>query len=646
MDVPNLTISGIHNHLRGLVTRALADIGVAAEVELAPPPNPDMGHLGFPCFAFAKTLRKAPPRIAEEVAAAIAPDELVERISTDKAYVNLTLRREVLAEIVVREAVERAERFGADQVAEPQHWMVEFSSPNTNKPLHLGHMRTNLLGTSVAALLRFYGHRVTRVNLLNDRGIHISKSMVAYELWGAGATPESRGIKGDQLVGELYVRFERELSAEYATWREGEAARARFASWLETPAGRAAEKAASNGKGPPPREAFFGGYRDDYFNNDSALGARARELLRRWEEGDPQVRALWRRMTDWVLEGFRSSYVRMGCEFDLFQFESETYKLGKALVEEGLERGLLSRRDDGAVVCDLSRVGLEGAKVLLRGDGTSVYMTQDLGTALERFERYGPDALVYVVGDEQNYHFQVLFKILGLLRPELEPRCTHLSYGMIRLPEGKMKSREGKVVDADDLMSEMHELARAETEARAAEGKAHTTDLREEELELRGERIGMAALKYFLLKYSPRTSFEYDPKASIDFLGQTGPYCLFNYARTRSLSRRAAATELAFDPTAARRLSSSHEQEIVRQLFDWPDVVRRAALGLDPSRVAAYVFELCRSFAYIFTDKANHPIATCEDDELRRARLLLATAVGNTIKAGLGLLGIEVLEEM
>jgi len=645
MDVTFLTVNKIREHLRAKARSALRAAGVEAEAELAPTPNPEMGHFGFPCFSLARVLRKAPPLIAKELAAAIEPDEIIEDVRVDKAYVNFVLRRETLVQTVLAQVLSEGDRFGADQAEVQQHWMVEYSSPNTNKPLHLGHLRTNLLGASVAAMLRFYGHRVTRVNLLNDRGVHICKSMLAYRLWGEETDPDRSSKKGDRLVGDLYVMFERRFSEEYQSWQTTEAATAKLRAWLSGPAGQAAEKAASKRDGPSAEQTFFAGYRDDFFNNESVLGAQARNLLRQWEAGDPDVTSLWRKMNDWVLAGFDASYERMGVGFEIVQFESETYRLGKALVEQGLDRGLFKRRADGAVVCDLGAVGLSGEKVLLRGDGTSVYITQDLGTAVQRFDQHQPDMLVYVVGDEQDYHFQVLFKILGLLREGLSERCRHLSYGMIRLPEGKMKSREGTVVDADDLMDEMHRLAHDETAARAEEGKAHTVDLSAEELEHRSERIGMAALKYFLLKYSPRSSFEYDPKASIDFLGQTGPYCLFNYARTRSLQRKVGEVP-TFEAEAATRLQTEQEQGIISQLFDWPEVVERAALGQDPSRVAVYLFELCKSFAYIFTDKAHHPIATCDDAQLRRARLMLAAAVGNTVKAGLALLGIEVLEEM
>ncbi len=613
MDLDQLTIAGLHQHLRDRVAAALSALGVdpdAAPVELAPPPKPEMGDLGLPCFALAKLLRKAPPLIAKELAEQLEPDAVIAEVGTAGPYLNLRIDPGALVQIVIGQVLREGDRFGGGQAEPAGRWMVEYSAPNTNKPLHLGHVRNNLLGASIHAIIKHLGHQVTRVNLVNDRGVHICKSMLAYDKWGEGTDPVAAGKKGDHLVGDFYVLFDKHFDEEY-------------------------------------QAASFDGTKDEFFNSESALGAEVREMLLAWEAEDEGVRQLWQTMNGWVLEGFDRTYERMGVGFDRVQYESQTYKLGKALVQEGLDRGVLSRRDDGAVVCDLSQVGMEGEKVLLRSDGTSVYMTQDLGTAMERFDedQRELDQLIYVVGDEQNYHFEVLFKILGLLRSGLTERCYHLGYGMIRLPEGKMKSREGKVVDADDLMDEVHRLARAETEQRAAAGKAHTEGISAEELDLRAELIGMAALKYFLLKFSPKKSFVYDPKESIDFLGQTGPYCLFNYARTRSLLRRAGG-EPEFDAQVVRRLGSERELEIVRLLAAFPDAVARAAKGLDPSRVAEYCFELCKSFAFVFTDKANHPIVTCEDTELRQARLMMAAAVGQTLRVALGLLGIEVLEEM
>ena len=649
------TVSEIHDHVSNVVRQALRAVGVEEDpgLELGRPPDPDMGDLAFPCFALARVLRKAPPVIAQEVAAQIKPDGIIAEVSVLKAYVNLRLDGGMLFEVVLGQILAEGPGYGGGGCASKQHWMVEYSAPNTNKPLHLGHLRNNLLGSAIARILAFHGHRVTRINLINDRGVHICKSMLAYQRWGDGTTPEAQGKKGDHLVGDFYVLFDKKFSEEYAAWQGTKAASEKLDAWLGSKKGLAALKAqAKDPAAPSPEKVFFSKHKDTYFNTDSELGGEVRALLLAWEDGDSQVHDLWRTMNAWVIAGFEKSYARMGVGFDHVQRESETYKLGKALVQEGLTAGVFRRLDDGAVVCDLEQTNtkgkkpqLKGDKILLRSDGTSVYMTQDLGTAVERFDSFGQDRLVYVVGDEQLYHFEVLFRVLGLLRPGLTEACHHLAYGMIRLPEGKMKSREGTVVDADDLMDEVSNLAREETLARAADGKAHTENLTEQELVHRAEHVGMAALKYFLLKFTPSKSFEYDPKASIDFLGQTGPYCLFNYARTRSLLRKAGGTP-DFSADLIRRLGTEQEAGLLGQLMQFPDVVARAADSLDPSRVAEYLFDLCKGFAFIFTDKANHPIVTCEDQDLRAARLLLVAAIGHTLKAGLGLLGIEVLEEM
>ena len=644
------TVNEIHDHVNLVVNQALAAIGVEGDsgVRLGRARDPELGDLAFPCFALAKVLRKAPPLIAQEVAEQIQPDEIIAEVSVLKAYVNIRLDRGTLFSVVLGQILEQGPAFGGGGCGDKQHWMVEYSAPNTNKPLHLGHLRNNLLGSAIARILGFHGHKVTRVNLINDRGVHICKSMLAYQRWGDGTTPEAAGKKGDHLVGDFYVLFDQRFNEEYVAWQGTDAAREKLETWLQSKGGAAAVKAHEEdgqAPAPAPEQVFFKQHKDTYFNNHSPLGGEVRDLLLKWEDGDEEVLALWRTMNDWVIQGFETSYKRMGVGFDHVQRESETYKLGKALVAEGLERDIFRQLEDGAVACDLAQAGLKGQKILLRSDGTSVYMTQDLGTAVERFDRFGQDRLVYVVGDEQLYHFDVLFRLLGLLRPGLTEACHHLAYGMIRLPEGKMKSREGTVVDADDLMDEVVGLAREETMTRAAEGKAHTEDLTEEELAHRAEHVGLAALKYFLLKYTPRKSFEYDPRASIDFLGQTGPYCLFNYARTRSLLRKAGGTP-DFTGDLARRLGTEQEAGLLGQLMHYPDVVARAADTLDPSRVAEYLFDLCKGFAFIFTDKQNHPIVTCEDLELRDARLLLVAAIGHTLKSGLGLLGIDVLEEM
>ena len=614
MPLPT-TIDALWNHLDTTVGDALEGLGLDRTVVFAPPPDPTLGDFGFPCFQYAKALRRAPMQIAADIAAVLGTDAVIGEVNTAGPYVNLRLRVDALARILLGQTCGAGDRWAAGGAAAPSKVMIEYSSPNTNKPLHLGHIRNNLLGLAVSRILGYHGDHVHTVNLVNDRGIHISKTMVAYHHWAGGATPEDAGVKGDHFVGGLYVRFDREFKAEFAGWK----------------AGRTGEL--------PDEDAYFN-------NDDSALGKETRNLLLRWEAGDAEVLDLWRRMNRWVLDGFASTYERMGCRFDSYQFESETYKLGKAVVREGLDSGVFHHRADGAAVLDLEKVGLDGEKVLLRSDGTSVYMTQDIGTALSRFSEHDPDRLLYVVGDEQVYHFQLLFKILGLVREGLAERCGHLAYGMIRLPEGRMKSREGTVVDADDLMDELHALAAEEIAARTEAGKAHYDDLSEEERDLRAERIAQAALKFHMFRFTPKKSFEYNPKESIDFNGQTGPYCLYTYARTRSILRKADADAPGFDGTAAARLGTPQERTVLWDIAAFPRQVQEAARLLDPSRIAEYVYTLCKDFNLMFADREGHPILTCPDPDLKQGRLLLAHAAGVTIRAGLALLGIETLEEM
>ncbi len=599
--------------IRTRVERAQRDIGVTDPVEAVKAPSEDLGHLGFPAFSFARQLRRNPNEIAGDLAARIGTGGILKSVTTAKGYVNLFLDEERLASAVLEEIFESGDRFAAGGAAAPGTWVIEYSSPNTNKPLHLGHIRNNLLGMGISRIAEYHGQNVVKVNLVNDRGIHICKTMLAYREWGEGKTPESAGVKGDHFVGEYYVRFDKEFRKELSEYAQQSGAK-------------------------PEEDAFF--------NGPSRLGQAARELLRKWEQGDADTLSLWRRMNDWVLGGFARTYERMGCRFDLTQFESETWRFGKQLVEEGLAMGVFARREDGAVVLDVARVdpALSGEKVLLRSDGTSVYMTQDIGTAAKRVDQFTPDRLIYVVGDEQNYHFKLLFGILDLLRPGMGRRCHHLAYGMVRLPEGRMKSREGTVVDADDLMDELNSMAREEILVRAREGHAHAEGVSETDLSDRSEKIAQAALKFFVFRFTPRKSFEYDPKQSIDFAGQTGPYCLYAYARTRSLVRK-AGTEPRFDAGLVPLLALPVERALVRQLFELPVVVEKSAETLDPSKIAEYAFNLAASFARMFNDK-EYPIVTCEDARLRQARVMLAAAVGITLKTALGLLGIDVLEEM
>lgn len=644
--VPPMRIQDIDAALDQAKTAILSELGIDAavidEIQIAAPPQPEMGDRGFPCFVLARHLRKAPPAIAAELApkleTALADEPLFAEVRPVGPYVNVSFDRAALATLVVGEALDQP-RFGGDVVSEPAHWMFEYSAPNTNKPQHLGHVRNDLLGQSVATVCGWAGHQITRVNLINDRGIHICKSMLAYQLWGQDETPQTAGVKGDHLVGDYYVLFDKRFNAEYADWQQTEAADARLEAWLDTPAGQ--ETASKIDDDQALRRAFFAEYKDDYFNRDSELGARAKAMLRAWEDGEPEVVALWRRMNQWVFDGFDATYARLGVEFDRVYYESNTYELGKDVVRQGLEQGVFRQLDDGAVVCDLDQVGLDGRKVLLRSDGTSVYMTQDLGTAIRRFEEFDIDRMVYVVGNEQDYHFQVLFKILGLVRPELAGRLYHLSYGMVLLPEGKMKSREGKVVDADDLMDEMVRLAEQEVRERY-EG------LDEAAIAHRAEAIGMAALKFFILDFNPRSTVHFDPKKSIDFQGRTGPYCLYSYARIQSIARNFGGwPQLAGAERneALGALSTDLEMGVVRRLQEWPDVVALATRNLDPSKVTEHLFNLCKAFSSLYND-TDHRIVDVDDERRRHGLLLLSKAVADTLEKGLSLLGIATLDEM
>ena len=583
-------IEQLRQHALEKVIAALRALGLPEDVNLERPKNPEWGDVGFPCFPYARIARKNPAQIAVELAEHIPTDDIIEATNPTGPYLNLKLRAATVTRVVLGQALAEGAAFGAGGASDPRRWMVEFSAPNTNKPQHLGHVRNNLLGAAVSRMLAVAGHDVVRVNLINDRGIHICKSMLAYQRWGEGATPESTGTKGDHFVGRYYVRFDREQK---------------------------------------------GGAHGD-------LVEEAQAMLRRWEAGDEETVALWTRMNGWVYEGFDTTYARLGVSFDHVYHESETYLLGKEIVDRGLEAGIFTRRADGAILCDLTQIGLDGDKVLLRSDGTSVYMTQDLGTAMARFDEYGMDRMTYVVADEQEHHFRVLFGILALLRPSLEGACHHLSYGMVNLPEGKMKSREGTVVDADDLMDGMRDLAREEVLARD-----HTSALEPEEVDRRAEIIGLAALKYYLLNFTPRATVSFDPKKSIDFLGQTGPYCLYAYARIQSLFRKAGPQPGAADLTdaIAARLDSPLEQAVVRELERLPTTLTLAARTFDTAKITDQVYRIAKAFAALYTDR-GHQIVGNPDTEAGAARLVLAAAVANAIQTGLTTLGIETLDAM
>ena len=548
-------------------------------------------------FPLLKLSRKSPEATATEIGEKlVAASGDVSAFNVIKGFLNISLSAAFwqarFSEIVA------AENYG---VAEPtgKTIMVEYSSPNTNKPLHLGHIRNNLLGYSVSQILAANGHKVIKANLVNDRGIHICKSMVAWQRYGNGATPQSTGIKGDHLVGDYYVEFDKHYKAEIA-------------------------------------ELVAEGMSEDEAKKSAPILLEAQEMLRKWEAKDEAVRTLWQTMNGWVYEGFDVTYKALGVDFDKVYYESQTYLLGKSIVSEGLEKGIFFKKEDGSVWIDLTADGLD-QKLLLRGDGTSVYMTQDLGTALQRFEQNNLDGITYVVGNEQNYHFQVLKLVLKKLGYEWSDDIYHLSYGMVELPEGKMKSREGTVVDADDLVEKMISTAR---EMSAELGKLEgCTD---EEADKICAMIGLGALKYFILKVDPKKTMLFDPRESIDFNGNTGPFIQYTHARICSVLRKAEEQGIEYSGNVVAEYLPE-EVEIVKSLCDYPQTVAAAGEAFAPSMIAAYTYELCKMFNGYYHD---HSILRESDENTKRMRLQLASVVARTIRTGMALLGIEVPERM
>ncbi len=558
------------------------------------------GDLALNCFHLAKTLRLAPPKIAEAVAEKLRKSDIIADAQATSGYVNLTLAEEALFSGALNPCLGNPEAFGGKPTAEDApSVMVEFSSPNTNKPQHLGHVRNNCLGDSIARILTAGGNKVVRANLVNDRGIHICKSMLAYEREGNGTTPKSEGEKGDHFVGRYYVLFESRFQEELAAYRESEDAN----------------------------------ISKDQFFKISDWGMAATKMLQQWEAGDKKVVKLWREMNSWVMAGFKQTYADLGIEFDQYYFESDTYSEGKKIVEDGLRRGVFYRREDEAIEIDLSAEKLD-KKVVLRSDGTSVYITQDIGTTVRKAEELKVDRQVFVVGDEQIYHFKVLFSILEKLGYDWAKSLYHLAYGMVNLPEGKMKSREGKVVDADDLMEEVAQLAAAQI---AERGGQSDTDASE-----RARKIGMAALKFMILSVAPKTTMTYDPKASVQFDGDTGPYVLYAFARIRRMIEDSKMNEKDVTFESSSLLDPS-ERKLALKLLQFPGVVERAAKDYNPSLIATFLLQLAH--AYHSHNRAVK-ILKAETETLRQARLALSLATAHTLKRGLGLLGIDTVDRM
>ena len=571
------------------------------------------GHLTIVVFPYLKMSRKGPEQTAGEIG--IWLREHVDEISSYnviKGFLNLVISTSAWMDML--NEINASETFGLRKATDNSPLvMIEYSSPNTNKPLQLGHVRNNLLGGALSNVMAANGYKVVKTNIVNDRGIHICKSMLAWLKWGNGATPESTGKKGDHLIGDYYVEFDKHFRAEVKSLLP-----ANFAD-LD-------EKAQEEAKAKAEKE--------------SPLMQEAHAMLVKWEAGDPEVRALWERMNSWVYAGFDETYRRLGVSFDKIYYESQTYLEGKKTVMEGLEKGLFFRKEDGSVWADLTENGLD-QKLLLRSDGTSVYMTQDIGTAQLRFKDFPIDRMIYVVGNEQNYHFQVLSILLDRLGFKWGKDLVHFSYGMVELPEGKMKSREGTVVDADDLMDEMIETARA-TSAELGKLDGLTKEEQDEIMRI----VGMGALKYFILKVDARKNMTFNPKESIDFNGNTGPFIQYTYARIRSIMRKAAEEGIKLESKLyADDNSQISEKEIglIQMLNGFRDVVSQAADDYNPSVIANYCYDLAKEFNQFYHDFS---IMKEPNRDLKMFRLVLAQNVGKIIKLGMGLLGIEVPERM
>jgi len=578
----------------------LDKIGLAAEkaygrrpekLDVGFPPNAEMGHFAVGCFPLAKQFRKSPAEIAANVVDHLRPDDVIVEFSAAGPYINLKIAGNVLFGDVCRHIIRQDSAYGSSDMDRSPRAMVEYLAPNTNKPLHLGHLRNGALGMAVANMYHATGHWVVKANLVNDRGVHICKSMLAWQRWGNGTTPQSEGIKGDHFVGRYYVRYASE-----------------------------AEK-------------------------DENLENEIQQMLQKWEAGDPETIELWKMMNGWVYEGFAETYRRFGLLFDVFYYESNTYKLGKNIIQQGLENKAFSVDQNGNTVFLLPEEEFGRDKngelkrvTVLRADDTSLYISQDIGTAILKFTDHNLDYSIYVVGSEQEYHFKCLFAILHALGYEWARHCYHLSYGMVYLPEGKMKSREGKIVDADDLITAMINLAEVEIRRRDPGAR-----LSEAEVKNRAERIGVGAIKFYLLRVRPNQSINFDPEESISFDGFTGPYCQYAYARIYGILEKATSSRKTLREPAYSFLGNAEEVQLLQKLIEFPQEVKNALEDLNPARIAVHIFNTAKAFNQFYN---RHPVLKAENELFVEARLALIKATAVVLKNGLNLLGIEVLENM
>lgn len=597
MNIENKLVDSVINGLKALYGQEVP----AAQVQLQKTKKEFEGHLTLVVFPFLRMSKKGPEQTAQEIGEYLQANEpAVAAFNVIKGFLNLTIASSAWIELL--NVIHADEQYGITPADDNSPLvMIEYSSPNTNKPLHLGHVRNNLLGNALANIVMANGNKVVKTNIVNDRGIHICKSMLAWKLYGNGETPESSGKKGDHLVGDYYVSFDKHYKAEVA-------------------------------------ELMKGGMTKEEAEAASPLMNQAREMLVKWEAGDPEVRALWTMMNNWVYAGFDETYRKMGVSFDKIYYESNTYLEGKEKVMEGLEKGFFYKKEDGSVWADLTGEGLDH-KLLLRADGTSVYMTQDIGTAKLRFADYPIDKMIYVVGNEQNYHFQVLSILLDKLGFEWGKSLVHFSYGMVELPEGKMKSREGTVVDADDLMEEMIATAK---ETSQELGKLD--GLTKEEADDIARIVGLGALKYFILKVDARKNMTFNPKESIDFNGNTGPFIQYTYARIQSVLRKAAESGIVIPAQLPAGIELSEKEEgLIQMVADFAAVVAQAGTDYSPSVIANYTYDLVKEYNQFYHDFS---ILREENEAVKVFRVALSANVAKVVRLGMGLLGIEVPARM
>ncbi len=606
MDIQQKLVASVISGLKALYGQDVP----AAQVQLQKTKKEFEGHLTLVVFPFLRMSKKGPEQTAQEIGEYLLAHEpsLVAKFNVIKGFLNLTIASSAWIELL--NDIQANPHYGLTEATDQSPLvMIEYSSPNTNKPLHLGHVRNNLLGNALANIIAANGNRVVKTNIVNDRGIHICKSMLAWLKYGNGETPESSGKKGDHLIGDYYVAFDKHFKAEVKEL---------MAEYMAEGMNEKEAKAKAEAESPLMKEA--------------------REMLVKWEAGDPEVRALWKKMNDWVYAGFDETYKMMGVTFDKIYYESNTYLEGKKKVLEGLEKGLFYRKEDGSVWADLTGEGLDH-KLLLRADGTSVYMTQDIGTAEQRFADYPIDKMIYVVGNEQNYHFQVLSILLDRLGFEWGKSLVHFSYGMVELPEGKMKSREGTVVDADDLMEEMINTAK---ETSGELGKLD--GLTQAEADDIARIVGLGALKYFILKVDARKNMTFNPKESIDFNGNTGPFIQYTYARIQSVLRKAAEAGIVIPEQLHPGIElSTKEEGLIQMLADFAGVVKQAGEDYSPSVIANYCYDLVKEYNQFYHD---YSILREENADVKVFRLALSREVGKVVRLGMGLLGIEVPERM